>query len=380
MSGSRDRDRHIDSTGPVDNEEEEEEEEEEANEASEEQDSISSNPQLGGDDTESSDDYTKSSTSASNSRKCSNKDKMGGERALYLLSTAAQYVSGSIPKARSTYKKLIEPIQLQFVFEQILRYPDDMFFAIPNDIAEAHFPSLTFRESGDLYRFENLGFLDVQPSELPRMIWPIEFVRLYSIDTYVFMKGWKEFVTAHKWKEGDAIHFYKSAEPYSYEFYYISCVKAIELYGFTLNQWFQKKLTKSDDLINALQIPPAKGEKHFRSLKYPDGAGYYKKEKLLVSDPENTGWPMEIRFLPGYDNYIIFGDWSWFVATHKLKPPDVIRLFKVVKNAAHKNHYMIDYVRANKAATSETSPVGPGKEGKHNGVGSSQKHGDIDKS
>ena len=281
-------------------------------------------------------------------------------------------MSGSIPKARSTYKKQFEPIQLQFVFEQILRYPDDIFFIIPNDIAEAHFPYLPLRESDDLYRVKNLGFLDVQPSELPRMIWPIEFVRLYSLDTYALMTGWKEFVTAHKWKEGDVIRFYKSAKPYRYEFYYIECVKAIELYGFALNQWFQKKLTQSDVLIQALQIPPEEGEKHFRSLKYPDGAGYYKEEKLLVSDPESTGWPMEIRFLPGYNDYIIFGNWSRFVATHKLKPPDLIRLFKVVKNAAHKNHYVIDYVRANKAATSETSPVGPGKEG--------QKHGDVDKS
>ncbi|GFZ01905.1 hypothetical protein Acr_15g0005140 [Actinidia rufa] len=310
MSGSRDRDRHIDSTGPVDNEEEGKEEE--ANEASEEQISISSSPQLVGDDTESSDAYAKASTSESNSRKCSNKDKLGGERTPYSLSISAQYVNGSIPKAWSTYKKLFEPIQLQFLFEQILHYPDDMFFIIPNDIAEAHF--LPFRESDD--------------------------------------SCWKEFVTARKWKEGDVIRFYKSTEYFGYKFYHIECVK----------------------------IPPNEGEKHFRSLKYPDGAGYYKKEKLLVSDAENTGWPMEIRFLPGYNNYIIFGNWSRFVVTHKLKPPDVIRLFKVVKNAAHKNHYVIDYVQENKAATCETSPVGPGKEGKHNSGGSSQKHGNVDKS
>ncbi|GFZ02007.1 hypothetical protein Acr_15g0006160 [Actinidia rufa] len=194
------------------------------------------------------------------------------------------------------------------------------------------------------------------------------------------MTGWKEFVTACKWKEGDVIRFYKSTEHCGYKFYHIECVKAIELYGFTLNQWFQTKLTQSDVLIQALQIPPNEGEKHFRSLKYLDGAGYYKEEKLLVSDAENTGWPMEIRFLPGYNNYIIFGNWSRFVVTHKLKPPDVIRLFKVVKNAAHKNHYVIDYVQENKAATCETSPVGPGKEGKHNSGGSSQKHGNVDKS
>ncbi|KAL6967988.1 hypothetical protein U1Q18_033792 [Sarracenia purpurea var. burkii] len=260
-------------------------------------------------------------------------------------------------------------IQEHFLFEQRLDADDiaNNRIKIPWKTAEKHFPPHTPN-----YFSESAIITDVQ-----RNNWPVSVLNDPRTGVYVIATGWRGIAAVHNMEARDLVKFHRPLKPSRLYHYLIKLEKKpekktvalnVKTDGFELDFLFYKKLTANEITMRHLSIPTRQAEKHFPTLRNPDGS--YKETGILVSDAQNRKWPMKLKFSILSDAYMIGSGWREFVAEHNLKARDLIRFFKVVKNDPNDKHYFVDYLRR-----SEEAGKGGGSRSKKHGGGGSKKHG-----
>ncbi|XP_057512760.1 uncharacterized protein LOC130794812 [Actinidia eriantha] len=290
MSGSRDRDRHIDCSGAVDNEEE-------ANEALEEPNSISSSQQVDGDDTESN--------------------------------------------SRALFKMQLTP-----------RDVEDRRLLIPFDIAGNHLPPdvVEIPGPGGTSLYEIL----ISNARAQNNDWIMTLIRNPGKQAFMITRGWQGFVDWYNLEAMDLIRFYRPEPRPHGNHYLIECVESEKLLAENnviapiISDTNIPEFKKENKLFDITFSPLMRlfifiSEETFRKL-FPGNEIPaqipYKAMRLKFTDAGNKDWCIKIELHEGVEFYELTEGWKEFVNHHNFISEDEIEIYKPVQ-PLHSRHFLI---------------------------------------